>query len=90
MAGRMPTWYWFRSTLSDVGSDAPLQGHPRPDTGTRAGVRSSGLAWVRVAEILNELGVPTALAGRQWYPSTAHNAALPYGRDMARIASRSD
>ncbi|GEM_PF-385526 len=54
------------------------------------GLRSSGIAWVRVAEILNELGVPTALAGRQWYPSTARNAALAYQRDMARIASRSD
>jgi DNA invertase Pin-like site-specific DNA recombinase len=52
------------------------------------GLRSSGLAWVRVAENLNELGVPTALAGRQWYPSTARNAALAYERDMAREPDR--
>ena len=53
------------------------------------GLRSSGIAWVRVAEILNELGVPTALAGRQWYPSTARNAALAYERDMARATGPS-
>ena len=45
---------------------------------------------MRVSEILSELGVPTALAGRQWYPSTARNAALAYQRDMARTAERID
>lgn len=49
-------------------------------------LRSSGLTWARVAKALNDLAVPTALAGRQWYPSTARNAALAYKRDMARVA----
>lgn len=42
-----------------------------------------------VAEILIELRVPTALAGRQWYPSTARNAALAYQRDMAHDTAKS-
>jgi hypothetical protein len=40
--------------------------------------------------ILNVMAPLSAQDGRQWYPSTARNAALPYERDMARIASRSD
>jgi DNA invertase Pin-like site-specific DNA recombinase len=53
-------------------------------------LRSGGLSWARVADALNQMAVPTALNGRQWYPATARNAALAYQRDMARIASRSD
>jgi len=53
-------------------------------------LRSSGISWARVARTLNAMAVPTALTGRQWYPSTARTAALAYERDMARIASRSD
>jgi DNA invertase Pin-like site-specific DNA recombinase len=53
------------------------------------GLRSSGISWARVAEILNELGVPTALNGRQWYPSTARNAALAYERDIAHNTAKS-
>ena len=52
-------------------------------------LHSSRVPWARVAEILNELGVPTALAGRQWYPSTARNAALAlrarHGPDSIKI-----
>ena len=33
--------------------------------------RSSRLTWARVAETLNEMAVPTALSGQQWYASTA-------------------
>jgi hypothetical protein len=47
-------------------------------------LHSSRVPWARVADALNEMAVPTALAGRQWYPSTARNAALAYERDMAR------
>lgn len=54
------------------------------------GLRGSGLSWARVAETLNEMGVPTALDGRQWYPSTARNAALAYERDLARVAATPD
>jgi DNA invertase Pin-like site-specific DNA recombinase len=50
-------------------------------------IRSSGLSWAGVAARLNELGVSTALTGRQWYPSTARNAALAYERDLARAAT---
>jgi hypothetical protein len=46
--------------------------------------RTSGLTWARVAATLNAMAVLTARAGRQWYPSTARNAALAYQRDMAR------
>src|SRR5450759_205286 len=53
------------------------------------GLRASGLSWARVALTLNELEVPTALTGRKWYPSTARNAALAYGRDLARAAAPS-
>jgi|SRR5450631_741641 len=52
-------------------------------------LRSSGLSWARVAETLNELGVPTALAGREWYASTARNATLAYERDLARATAAS-
>lgn len=52
-------------------------------------LRSSGLSWARVAETLNELEVPTALAGREWYASTARNAALAYKRDLARAVAPS-
>jgi DNA invertase Pin-like site-specific DNA recombinase len=52
-------------------------------------LRSSGLSWALVAANLNRLNVPTALAGRQWYPSTARNAALAYKRDLARTAAPS-
>jgi len=48
-------------------------------------LRSSGLSWARVAENLNQMQVPTALAGRQWYASTARNSALAFERDRARI-----
>jgi DNA invertase Pin-like site-specific DNA recombinase len=51
-------------------------------------LRSSGLTWARVAETLNTLAVPTALSGRQWYASTARNAALAYERDVARAPAR--
>ena len=51
------------------------------------GLRTSGLAWARVAETLNEFEVPTALAGRQWYASTARSAVLAYERDLARMAT---
>jgi DNA invertase Pin-like site-specific DNA recombinase len=64
-------------------------GPPRrlPDAAARQiiDLRSSRLSWARVAERLNELAVPTALAGRQWYASTARNAALAYERDLARV-----
>lgn len=50
-------------------------------------IRSAGLSWARVAETLNGLAVPTALAGRQWYASTARNAALAYERDLRRLES---
>ncbi len=53
-------------------------------------LRSSGLSWARVAGTLNESEVPTALAGRQWYPSTARNAALAYERDMVRTTGSSE
>jgi len=60
-------------------------GPPRrlPDAAARQiiDLRSSPLSWAAVAERLNELAVPTALAGRQWYASTA---ALAYERDLAR------
>ena len=52
-------------------------------------LRSSGLSWARVAETLNELAVPTALTGRQWYPSTARSAVLAYERDLARAMAPS-
>jgi hypothetical protein len=39
--------------------------------------------------ILNEMAVRTALAGRQWYPATARNAALAYEHDLARAVSPS-
>jgi hypothetical protein len=38
---------------------------------------------------LNELAVPTALTGRQWYPSTARNAALAYERDITHDTAKS-
>jgi DNA invertase Pin-like site-specific DNA recombinase len=47
-------------------------------------IHSGGLSWARVADALNEMAVPTALNGRQWYPATARNAALAYERDMVR------
>lgn len=47
-------------------------------------IRSGGLSWARIADALNEMAVPTALNGRQWYPATARNAALAYERDMVR------
>jgi hypothetical protein len=37
----------------------------------------------------NEMKVPTALAERQWYPSTARNAALAYERDLVRASALS-
>jgi hypothetical protein len=46
-------------------------------------LRSSGLSWARVAKALNDLAVPTALDGRQWYPATASSAAQAYERDLA-------
>jgi DNA invertase Pin-like site-specific DNA recombinase len=52
-------------------------------------LRSSGLSWARVAEKLNALAIPTALNGRQWYPSTARNAALAYERDLAHDTAKS-
>ena len=52
-------------------------------------LRSSGLSCARVAETLNQMAVPTTLAGRQWYPSTARNAALAYQRDIDREAAPS-
>ena len=53
------------------------------------GLRASGLSWARVALALNELAVPTALTGRQWYPSTARSAVLAYERDLARAMAPS-
>jgi len=40
--------------------------------------------------ILNEMAVPTALAGRQWYPSTARSASSAYERDIAREPAPSE
>ena len=66
-------------------------GPPRrlPDAAARQilEIRSSGLSWAGVAAKLNELEVPTALDGRQWYPSTTRNAAMAYQRDIARAAT---
>lgn len=47
--------------------------------------RAEGRTWQQVADLLNDQAVPTALGGRQWYPSTARNAALAYGRDLSRL-----
>lgn len=44
-------------------------------------LRADGLTWQAVADALNDSGVPRSFGGRQWYPSTARNAALAYERD---------
>lgn len=49
-------------------------------------LRSSGLSWAAVAMRLEAAGVPAALGGVKWYPSTARSAALAFERDRARAA----
>ena len=52
-----------------------------------ASLRRDGRTWQAVADEMNRLGVPRAVGGRQWYPSTARNALLAYERDMARATA---
>lgn len=66
-------------------------GRPRrvPDEVCRqiGALREQGLTWQAVADTLNELDISTFSGGRQWYPSTARNAALAFERERARSRS---
>ena len=44
-------------------------------------LRADGKTWKSVADILNDLDVPTGQGGARWYPGTAQNAAKAYIRD---------
>ena len=48
--------------------------------------RESGLTWKAIAQDLNEGGVPTAQAGREWYPATVRSVALGAEQDADRLA----
>jgi hypothetical protein len=77
------------STLTWPPSGSPSTGRRSRAAQQFLDLRCSGWSWARVAQTLNELAVPTALAGRQWYPSTARNAALAYERDIAHDTAKS-
>jgi DNA invertase Pin-like site-specific DNA recombinase len=45
--------------------------------------RAAGVPLARVAQHLNDQGVPTAHGGRQWYPSTVRAVLRAYEREVA-------
>lgn len=41
-------------------------------------LRAEGKSYPYISNLLNQLSVPTAQGGKQWYPATVRNIALSY------------